>query len=600
MPENSPQAGPHLHAPDALNRIMALMRSDRLDEAEAALGPLVRTTPSASALVAYGALMSKRSRYAEAETFYRQAIATDPQLSAAHQALATVLDITGRFEAAIDAYEQALALDPQSPQLNANYGALLTRLGRMQAAEQRLEAAYAANPNLALSANNLGRLLVNVGEIERGIALQERAAALDPGYVSSILFMLHYDPERTAEAIAEAHFAWGRRLAPLAADRSAFANDRDPERKLRIGYVSPDFRSHSVGHAFAPVLRCHDRATVDVTLYGEIERPDGMTEMFKAAAQSWRSMLGVDDELAVAQIKADRIDILVDLAGHSGGNRLGIFARRAAPVQITWLGYPNTTGLASMDYRLVDAISDPDGPADRLASETLLRLPDGFIVGAPHPAAAQIAIPPSFRTGFITFGSLNNLTKVNRRVVALWARVLHAVPQSRLLLKSSFNTDEWVHDRLRAAFAADGIAAERLDFRMRSRGTEEHLALYNEIDIALDPFPYNGTMTSLECLHAGVPLITLLGDCHVARVGASLLTRIGHAEWIAADPDAYAGKATRLAGDRSALAAARMRLRQQYLASPLADAEKLTRTVEATYREVWRRWCAGEPMMEAR
>ena len=341
------------------------------------------------------------------------------------------------------------------------------------------------------------------------------------------------------------------------------------------------------------MLAAHDPAAVDVTLYSEVEKPDAMTETIRAESNEWRSTLGVPDAEMVQQIRDDKVDILVDLAGHTGGNRLGAFALRAAPVQVTWLGYPDTTGLPQMDYRLVDAISDPEGAGDRLASEKLVRLPDGFIVAVPSADTPAVAVPPVFRKGHVTFGSFNNLAKVNRSVIALWARVLQAVPSARLLLKSSFNSDDWVHDRFRATFAEHGIPPERLEFRARTVGLAEHLALYGEVDIALDPFTYNGTMTTLEGLSMGVPLIALLGPNHVARVSASLLTRVGHPEWVATDAQDYVAKAAALAADRAKLAAIRVRLRQEYLASPLAQPDRLARNIEAAYRAMWRAWCGA-------
>jgi predicted O-linked N-acetylglucosamine transferase (SPINDLY family) len=570
----------------------------RLEEAETLMAAIVAERPEiALHWVAYGSVLAERHRYAEAEAAYRQALTLAPDLPAAHHGLATVMDGTSRTDQAIATYRHAIALAPDDAIAKTNYATLLTRLGRMREAEDAFEAALALAPDLPSANNNLGSLLIKTGDVERGVALEARAAALDPdnpGFAANVLFVSHYDPAPTPPLLAEAHAAWGRRQPKPGAGAAGFANLREPERRLRIGYVSPDFRNHSVGRILAPILAAHDPAQVETVLYGEVVSPDAMTERFRSMASAWRSTVGVEDGTLIRQIRADGIDMLVDLAGHSAGNRLGVFAGRAAPVQVTWLGYPDTTGLPTMDYRLVDRMSDPEGPGDRLATETLIRLPDGFIAAPPPAGAPKVAVPPVFRKGHVTFGSFNNLAKVNRRVVALWARVLEQVPGSVLLLKSSFSADEWAHDRFRRAFAAAGIPSERLQFRARMASEADHLSVYGEVDIALDPFPYNGTITTLEGLAMGVPLVTLEGSSHVSRVGASLLTRVGHPEWIAPDEDAYVAKAAALAADRAGLAVIRVRLRDEYLASPLADPARLARAVEAAYREMWRRWC-GHP-----
>ncbi|HLG85784.1 MAG TPA: tetratricopeptide repeat protein [Alphaproteobacteria bacterium] len=580
-----------------MRRAMTLVALGRLDDAETALALLVLERPEAAALwIAYGTVLGQRRKVGEAREAYGKALAIAPDLPEALHGLATIIEMEGDRDGALETYQKALKLAPKDPILKTNYATFLSRLGRMEEAEKLFEEALEIDPRQAAASNNLGSLLIKTGDVERGVALERKAAELDRdnrGYAANVLFVSHYDPAISPEALAQAHFDWGRRQAALAPASPVFANARDAARRpLKVGYVSADFRSHSVGHNFFPVLAAHDPAEVEVTLYSDVDQPDSMTEQLRRAAAHWRATLGAEDGKIADQIRADGIDILVDLAGHTGGNRLGVFARRAAPVQVTWLGYPDTTGLAAMDYRLVDAITDPDGVADKLASETLIRLPHGFIVALPQSDVPPVGVPPIFRNGYPTFGSFNNLAKVNRRVIALWARLLHAVPNSRLVLKSSFNSDEWVHHRFREAFAKSGIGPERLDFRIRTAKHAEHLALYGEVDVALDPFPYNGTMTTLEGLSMGVPLIALAGNSHVSRVSMSLLTRIGHPEWIAESEDAYIAKGVDLVADKGRLAALRMRLRQEYLASPLADAPGLARAIEAAYRDMWRKWCA--------
>lgn len=540
--------------------------------------------------------LTGQCRYVEAETAYRRAIALEPRLAKAHHGLATMLHAAGRLEDACDSYQTAQILDPESAEIRANYGLLLSHLGRSREAVAELECALRIKPDLAVALNSLGSLLIAAGDAERGIQLVKRAVGLapsHPGFAANLLMSSHYVSSLSAGDIAKLHLAWGGSRAGLAAPRSSFTNARGGDRPLKVGYVSPDFRSHAVGEAIAPVLAAHDPGAVDITLYGEIAQPDEMTERFKALAQGWRSTFGCSDDEMVQQIRADRIDVLVDLAGYTERNRLGIFARRAAPIQVTWHGYPDTTGLGSMDYRLVDAVTDPEGIADALASETLIRLPHGFIGGVPHAVLPPVPPPPAFAKGHITFGSFNSFAKINSQVIALWSRVLGATPGSRLLLKSSNRIDAWAHHRLLAAFAAEGTSPDRIAFRARAAGTEEHLGLYGEVDIALDTFPYNGTSTTMESLLMGVPVVALLGSGHAARVSASILAHIGRPEWIAPDSDAYLRIASELARDRAMLARIRSRLRQDYLASSFADPARLARAVEQAYRGMWQSWLAG-------
>ncbi len=325
-----------------------------------------------------------------------------------------------------------------------------------------------------------------------------------------------------------------------------------------------------------------------------LQEPDEVTSRIQARADHWYSILGKSEADIAAQIRKDKIDILVDLTGHTGGNSLLVFARKPAPVQVTWLGYPNTTGLSTMDYRLTDAIADPVGEADRLHSEELVRMEQGFLCYQADESAPGVVQPPCLEKGHITFGNFNDLAKTNQKVVELWAKILHAVPGSHLLMKAKQLADEKVKANYLAMFSKEGVAQDRIDLQGRMPDKEDHLALYNSVDIGLDPFPYNGTTTTCEALWMGVPVVTLLGDRHAGRVGASILQRLGLEELVADSIEEYLLKARKLAGDRDRLKVMRSILRERMQRSELMDSHNFTRELEKVYHRMWQRWCEGK------
>ncbi|MEI6559460.1 MAG: tetratricopeptide repeat protein [Rhodospirillaceae bacterium] len=536
-------------------------------------------------------------RLDEAAASYRRALALKPDYAGAHYNLASSLQAQGRPEAALGHFEQALALGPERPEVHNNLGAALLELGRVTEAVAHFERALTLAPDHAEARNNLGKGCQELGRMAEAVAHYRQALALRPGYAeahSNLLMTLTYLPDLPAARLFAEHRDFGRRHACPALPH---ANPREPGRRLRIGYVSGDFRHHVVGFFIEPLLAAHDRTAVSSRCYSETRRPDAVTARIKALAEGWCETAGLDDRALAARIQADGIDLLIDLAGHSAFNRLPVFALKPAPVQVTWLGYPGSTGLAAIDYRLVDPVSDPEGGADRLASEALVRLQGGFLCYRPPCAAGPDPAPAAEPAdgAALTFGSFNNLNKLSPPVLALWAALLCRLPGARLLLKSRQLADEAVARALRQSFGRHGVARERLELLSWTAGFESHLDSYRRVGIALDPFPYNGTTTTCEALWMGVPVVTLAGERHAARMGASLLTRLGLDELIAADPAAYLEIAAALATDRARLAGLRAGLRQRMTASPLCDAAALARRLETAYRIMWRRWCAGEP-----
>lgn len=405
--------------------------------------------------------------------------------------------------------------------------------------------------------------------------------------------LLNYLPGTDADAVFEEHLEWGRvaeaRVPRLELDTPA----EDTRRCLRVGYLSPDFREHSVASFIEPVLRQHDRSRFEVCCYSSLPMPDETTRRIREAVDVWRDIDKLSDGEAARLIREDRIDILVDLSGHTAGGRLGIFAARPAPIQMTWMGYPNATGLRTIDYRITDGVADPAGEEAHY-SEELLRLDGCFLCYQPVTDAPEVAPLPALTNGHVTFGSFNNFSKINPGVLQLWAEVLKQVPGSRLLLKCPALTDATVRGRVSAALQALGIGTERVDLLGHTRTRQEHLALYARVDIAVDTFPYNGTTTTCEALWMGVPVLSLVGKRHAGRVGASLLSAAGLSDWLADTPESFVAIAQTMVADVTRLARLRGSLRGQLAESSLCDAAGFVRRLEAVMQQAWgRRWEVG-------
>jgi protein O-GlcNAc transferase len=427
--------------------------------------------------------------------------------------------------------------------------------------------------------------------IDAAIEHFQAALALrpEPHSHSNLLLALNYTDRFTPGEILAEHRRWHQLYAAaLAPSVSAPSLPYSAERRLRIGYVSPDFNHHAVAYFIAPVLAAHDRSKFEIFCYSSVATPDRTTDRLRSLAEHWRDIARLDDESAAALIRTDEIDLLIDLAGHTSGNRLLLFARRPAPTQATWLGYPNTTGLDVIDYRLTDATSDPVGETDAYYSEKLIRLPTTFSCYEPDANAPAINPLPATSSGAVTFGSFNNFAKITPDVIALWARLLRELPLARLLLKSRGLSDASVADRIKSTFAKHGVVAERVILNGQEVSVREHLSLYHGVDIALDPFPYNGTTTTCEALWMGVPVVTFAGHSHASRVGASLLTHLGLADWIATTPVDYVAMAVAAAKDLARLADLRGQLRDRMLHSFLCDGVKFTTGLETAFTEIIR------------
>lgn len=530
----------------------------------------------------------------EAAKCYREALGLDPEFAAAHANLGNALMDGGQPAEAEGCFRRALELKPDHAEIHHNLGTALKAQTRLDGALESFQAALRLNPRLAPTLVILANTLkeqARVGEAEKAY---RQALEIAPNYAeahSNLLLVMHYDAGRDGGQLRREAEEWDRRYAGKDGQGELHGNDRSPDRPLRVGYVSGDFRRHPVGLFMAPVISGHDKRQFNVVCYNNDKWADELTEKLKSEADGWRDIAGLDDDDACRLIRDDAIDILVDLSGHSAGGRLGVFALKPAPVQFAYLGYPGTTGLKAVDYRITDGRADPEPDADRHFTEKLVRLPGGFLCYAPVPDAPGVSPPPLIGNGYPTFGSFNNLAKLSADVIGLWAGILKAVPSSRLLLKNQSFADAATQARIAKAFADRGVEGDRLELVGPAKTIAEHLGLYGRVDIALDPFPYNGTTTTCEALWMGTPVVVLAGDRHSGRVGASILGAAGLTDFVAGSPEQYVELAVAWAGREQDLAALRESLRQRVGDSDLTNQSEFVANLEAAYRETWRQWC---------
>ena len=535
-------------------------------------------------------------RPAEAETSLRLAVTLDPNYAEGWENLAYGLKTQDRLAEAIACHEKVAALRPDYARGWYNFGLTLSFVGRYGDALHCHDRALAADPNYALARFGRAQALREHHRVAEAVADYDAGLALDPTAHearSHRLLALHYLETITRERLFAEHVAYGRALGR--SPERALPNAPEPARRLRVAILSPDLREHSCAYFIEPLLRHLDREQFELYLYHDHFREDAVSARLRALAVVWRNFVGQPGDAVEATIRADAPDILVDLAGHSGmTHRLLLFARRLAPVQITYLGYPDTTGVPAMDYRFTDAIADPVGEADGFATEHLVRFAPTAWTYAPPPDAPTVNPAPCLERGRVTFGCFNTPAKITDSVVALWAQVLAAAPGARLRLTGAGFGDPANRARFAERIAPHGVAAERLEFVERTASTAAHLACYHDIDLALDTAPYNGTTTTCEALWMGVPVISLAGDRHMARVGASLLAAAGHAEWAATSTEDYVRRAAELAGDPARLATLRADLRAALLRGPLLDHVGQAARFGAALRGTWVDWCGRQ------
>ena len=566
-------------------------KAGRLADAEAIYHQILAVRPNnPKVLHLLGVAAHQEGRNDLAIKWIRQAIVLNPDFPIAHCNLGEGYRATGRFDEAIAAYRRALQLKPDMQQAHNNMGNALAAQGHLDDAIAAFRRALQLKSDYPEALNNLGSALKDQGELDDSIAAYRRALLIKPDHApahSNLVYALHFHPGHDDKMIAEEHLRWNRQFSDsLKKFVRPHTNDRNPGRRLRVGYVSPDFRDHPVGRFMLPLLKRHDRRQFEILCYFGGGQPDWMTKLIRGLAGSWRNTLGVPDAGLAEMIRRDGVDILVSLTMHTAGNRLPVFARRPAPVQVAWLAYPGSTGLESIGYRLTDAHMAPPGQDSAWSSEEPVRLPDCWCCYDPAGESPEInALPASSAEG-VTFGSLNNFAKVDDGVLALWARVLEAAQGSKLLMLCPEGRSR---ERVRAFFGARGIAAERVEL-VGYVSRWDYLRRYERIDVGLDSFPCNGMTTTCDALWMGAPVLTLPGKMPVSRAGLSILSTVGLAELAASSEEDYVRMAVELAGNLPRLAHLRATLRGRMLASPLMDAPRFARNVEAAYRSMWERW----------
>jgi protein O-GlcNAc transferase len=572
------------------NLAKSLEDQGRLDEAVASYRRAIELQPDLDpAHFNLGNVLGRQGRLNEAVASYRRAIELQPNGIASHFNLGNALKSQGKPDEAIASYRRAIALDPAQYTAHFNLANVLWERGKSAEAAVSYWQSLKLKPDYASAYNNIAAMLWARARTGEATAYHRRALELAPdnrAFHSNLLFCLQYDPAMTPGALLVEHRAYG---ASLPAAPRVHANPRDPDKRLNIGYVSPDLHQHPVGFLLTPVLAAHDRNNFAIHCYYGHRAEDGITAFLKGRAHVWRSTAGIGDDAMSAMIEQDAIDILVDLSGHTAENRLPVFARRPAPVQATWAGYEGTTGVTAIDYLITDRWQSPPG-SERYAVEKLLRLPDGYLCWAVPSHAPDVAALPASDAGAVTFACLNNLAKINAVVIALWGQLLRQLPASRLVLKSRELRDPAARERIHALFAVEGVATARVVLEEPSPHPE-YIARYNDIDIALDPFPFSGGATTIEALWMGVPVVTLGGERFASRHSLSHLNNAGLGELVADSPEAYLRIASQLAHDLPRLAALRAGMRERLRGSPLLRSERFTRGLEQAFRAMWRQWC---------
>jgi predicted O-linked N-acetylglucosamine transferase (SPINDLY family) len=587
----------------SINQAMQLAiqhhQAGRLEEAERLYRHVLGHRPNhADAFHLLGVLAGQLGRAEDAAGLMRRAIELNPAYADAYSNLGAILHAQGQWAEAVAVCQKSIALKPDHALAWYNLANVLKDQGKLDEALDAYQRAIRLSPNLAQAHSNMGNTLKEQGELDAAIACHARAVSLrpnDPLCHSNQIYTMLFHPNYDAAAIFAAHREWNDRHAAAFKTFMPHPNDRNPDRRLKIGYVSPDFRDHVVGRNLFPLFQKHDRSQFEIHCYANVLKPDSLTARYRAFSDNWRSIVGNTDEQVAELVRRDQIDILIDLSLHTENTRLMIFARKPAPVQVTFAGYPGSTGLGAMDYRLTDPYLDPPNQSDEFYSEQSIRLADSFWCYEPEvmaPGTAQMshaAELPAPSAGRVTFGCLNNFCKVNDNVLAAWAQVLNAVRESRLVLIAPEGN---ARQRILQMLGQNGIEPTRIEFVGRM-SSEKYLSQYNRIDIVLDTFPYNGHTTSLDALWVGVPVVTLVGKTVVGRAGLSQLTNLKLTELIATSEEQYVKIAADLASDLPRLGELRANLRQRMRESPLTDAPKFARNIESAYRQMWRRWCEG-------
>jgi predicted O-linked N-acetylglucosamine transferase (SPINDLY family) len=580
-----------------LNLGNALKNLGQLDQAVTSYRRALEIKPNyAEAHSNLGNALKNLGHLDRAVASYRRALEIKPDYAVAHSNLGNALNNLGLLDEAVASHRRALEIKPDYAEAHINLGVAFLGLGQLENSVASYRRALEIKPDLVEAHIGLGSALQDLGQLDDAMASFRRALEIKPddAQAHSDLLLLHnYLCDQPAAVMLADARRFGDLAARQARPHTGWRNAPEAGKCLRVGWVSGDLRAHPVGYFVEGVmaeLASSFSGRLELVAYSSHFHADVLTARIKACCHGWRSAAGLSDEALARQIRDDGIDILIDLAGHTAHNRLPMFAWKPAPVQATWLGFLGTTGVSAIDYLIADPWTLPVTEEENF-NEKIWRLPETYLCFTPPSDDIPVSALPAGSDGFITFGCFNNLTKINNAVVALWARLLDSVPGSRLLLKVKQLDDPSARQDIVERFARQGIGEQRLILEGSVKQRVEHLATYQRVDIALDPFPYPGITTSAESLWMGVPVLTLAGQSFLSRQGVGILMNAGLPDWIAVDADDYVAKALAHASDLSRLATLRSGLRQQVLASPLFDAPRFAGNFEAALRGMWTHWC---------
>lgn len=575
----------------AYNLGLALQAVNRSDEAMAIYRNILASHPDhESAANALGVMLQTAGRLDEAMAVFRQFLSLRPQAALVRNNLGEVLRSSGKLDEAIAEFRQAADSDPALAEAAYNLGIALRAKNLLDESIEAYREAIARNPKMGIAHNNLGNAQKDIGLLADAIESYGRAVALQPELIDADcnrILTMHYSQDYDLPAILPELGDWNRRNAiPLRKFITPHRNAPDPDRRLRIGYVSADYREHACAFFLDPLLANHDHAKFEIFLYAQLEKPDSLTPRFQKYADHWRQTYGLSDEKMAAQIRADQIDLLIDAKLHTSENRLLVFARKPAPIQISWLGYPGSSGLETIDYRLMDQWIEPSNHEYPLPEQPIF-IPDCFWAYDPLTSEPSVNELPALSGGFLTFGCVNNFCKVSDGTLDLWIKSMKAVKNSHLLLMAPPGS---ARRRVLKRFTENGIREDRVEFLDR-QSRPLYLRLYHRIDVCLDTLPYNGHTTSLDSLWMGVPVVTRIGNTPPGRVGWTHLNNLNLQEFGAHSDEEFVQILTKWSGELPRLSSLRASLREKIKNSPLMDGPGYTRKVEAAYRKVWRKWC---------
>jgi predicted O-linked N-acetylglucosamine transferase (SPINDLY family) len=580
-----------------INLGKALEELGRFEDAEASYRHALKLEPGTPEIhFNLGKVLQKLGRLVEAEDSYRRVLLLSAQHSQAWLNLGIVLRDLGRTDAAVDCFRKVLALSPNLAEAHNNLGNALRDLGRREDAALCYRNALVCNPRFHEAHNNLGLVELDLGLSQEAVVNFRRAIELRPDYLdalSNLLFVQNFISDLLpGDLLAQAR-VYGGLVAAKATPFTEWSCLPRPDKRLRVGLLSGDLRQHSVAFFLEGLLAALDVERVELYAYSAHHLEDRVTDGLKPHFSRWTRVVGQSDSTLAARIHDDAVDILIDLAGHTAHTRLSVVAWKPAPVQVAWLGYLGTSGVSAIDYLMADHLAVPSEEECHFV-EKIWRLPETYICFTPPELDLEPGAPPALSQGYVTFGSFNNLIKINEGVLMSWCNVLKAVPGSRLLLKAKQLNDAAVRKGVLARFAGQGISSDRLELVHWAPSRKEHLAIYQQVDIALDPFPYPGITTTMEGLWMGVPTLTLSGDRFIAHQGEAIMANTGLGDWVACDTEDYVAKALAFASDLDGLAQLRSRLRSQLLASPVCDAPRFARNFEVALWGMWIHWCAQQ------